>query len=131
MWMQYAAVGWPIAEDLNSAIKRLGCQLGAYSDDAFHSTNYDLSICFDNDLVKIAMEDSERYSLGQNLCHKYGEGVLNLDEFCANMIAADLMTFLYVIDEYLPKHIIEKYQLTPDDDGDNDDEMVDCEESTT
>lgn len=113
--MQYSAQRWPVADDIDSAIQRLASELSVLSMDALHAANYDLTVCFNEDAIKRTVEDSERYSVGANLCNKYTEGMLNLHEFCDLMNRIDLRNFLYVIEEYLPKDILEKYQLETSD----------------
>ncbi|XP_074034362.1 uncharacterized protein [Leptinotarsa decemlineata] len=113
MWMQYSAEEWPEAVNLDSAIRRLAWELADLSFDALHSSNYDLSVCYDAEEVRKLLELSEKYELGVALCHKYSYGSGNLDEFCELMIEADLKHFLHSISVYLPQNIIEKYQLEP------------------
>ena len=120
--MQYSAQGWTRAEDINSAIERLSCKLSDLSMNSLHSTNYDLNYCFDAEQVERLMEESDRYNAGVNLCGKYSCGILNLEQFCEQMVQIDLKRWLYDIDEYLPKDIIEKYHL---DQSDGDEEGVD------
>lgn len=116
MWMQYSAQRWIRAEDINSAIGRLSCVLSDLSMDSLHATNYDLNFCFDVEQVERLRKDSESYSTGVKLCSKYSRGVLNLEQFCEQMVQKNLKRFLYDIDEYLPKKIIEKYRLDQSDD---------------
>ena len=122
MWMQYSAQRWTRAEDINSAIERLSYKLSDLSMDSLRSTNYDINVCFDAEQVKRLMEDSDRYNAGFNLCGKYSCGIFNLEQFCEQMVKIDLKHFLYDIEEYLPKNIIEKYHL---DQSDDDEEGVD------
>lgn len=115
MWMQYSAQSWPRAEDINSAIERLSCKLSDLSMDSLHATNYDLNFCFDPEQVERLMKESDRYNAGSNLCGKYSCGILNLGQFCEQMVQIDLKHFLYDIETYLPKDIIEKYLDQSDD----------------
>ncbi|XP_074026519.1 uncharacterized protein [Leptinotarsa decemlineata] len=113
MWMQYSAQEWPEAVDLDSAIRKMAWEMADLSFDALHSSNYDLSVCYDAEEVRKLLELSEKYELGVALCHKYSYGSRNLDDFCKLIIEADLKHFLYDICTYLPQNIIEKYQLEP------------------
>lgn len=115
MWMQYSAQDWPEAKDLRSTIERMSCELDALSLDSLHAANYDMNYCFDNDAVRGLMNDSDNYNTGANLCRRWTHGILRLEDFCEQMVRADLIRFLHYIKEYLPKEIIEKYQLNGSD----------------
>lgn len=114
MWMQYAAEGWVKATDIDTSVERLGCELYALSMDSLHAANYDLDCCFDSDNVQCLLKDSEKYSSGSNLCQKYLHGILTIEEFCEQITEIELKRFLCDLRQYLPKEIIEKYQLDQD-----------------
>ncbi|KAJ8970630.1 hypothetical protein NQ317_006629 [Molorchus minor] len=118
MWMQYSSDTYPMVEDIKSAVQRLACQLRDLSIDSEHATNYDLSVCFDDAAVQALLENAKTYKCGENLCHKFTEGLLNLEEFCELMYRVDLKRFLYEITGYLPEHILEQYKLQLPDDED-------------
>lgn len=125
MWMHYSAEYWVKAEDLGTAIQRLACQLYDLSMDSLHAANYDMDYCYDTDAQQRLMKNSEQYTTGANTCNKYTHGILNLEEFCQEMLQLDLRRFLYDICEYLPNDIIVKFQLNQSDDSDEEDEDVD------
>ncbi|KAJ8974987.1 hypothetical protein NQ317_003176 [Molorchus minor] len=118
MWMQYSSDTYPLVEDIKSAVQRLACQLHDLSKDSEHATNYDLSVCFNDAAVQDLLENAKTYKCGENLCHKFTEGLLNLEEFCELMYRVDLKRFLYEITGYLPEHILEQYKLRLPDDED-------------
>lgn len=122
MWMQYSAQGWPLNEDLKSGIQRIACELRDLSFHTEHATNYDLSVCFDDDAIHRLSEDSNKFNCGANLCNKYCQGFLNLEEFCELMHRINLTEFLHEIGKYLPDYLIEQYQLQPLQEEDNDEE---------
>lgn len=111
MWFQYTAQNWVEAADIYTAVERLGCELEAISFDRLHAANYDLDYCFDSASVNSLMEESKRYCTGADLCRKYLYGILNIKEFCEQMVEAELTDFIYSIHKYLPLEIIENYRL--------------------
>lgn len=111
VWMHYAAQHWVQATDIKSAIERLSNALFALSNEAYHATNYNMDICFNEDEIRKCLENAAKYDVGVNMCNKYMYGMLNLDEFCQKMIEVELKNFLYDLQEYLPLETIEKFKL--------------------
>lgn len=122
-WMHYSSQEWVEARDLNTAINRLSCKLDDLSFDSLHAANYDLNYCFIEVEVQRLMKDYERYDVGSVLCKKYLYGIIKLEEFCEQMVQADLKCFLYDIEKYLPKEVIEKYQLDQSESEDDADSV--------
>lgn len=106
MWMLYASQNWTEAVDITSAVERLTSELDALSDDAHHATNYDLSVCYDEEQIQLCLRDAENYQKGVDLCEKYTDGSLDLDQLCDAMVECDLRRFLYHLFPYLPNGII-------------------------
>lgn len=119
MWMHYSAQSAPKVEDIKTGVARLCYDLNNLSMDALHATNYDLSICFNDEEVSHYTNRSERYARGSTICNQYCQGEITLEQFCERMMWNNLKYFLYGVAKYLPDHIIEKYQLQYDD-GDED-----------
>lgn len=111
MWMQYSADHWPQAENLNSAVDRLLCELNALSFDCLHESNYGNECFYDEESAMEYLNKSEKYSLGANLCQKYLCNILDLDEFCTLMVLGDLKNFLVELEPHLPEDILIKFKL--------------------
>lgn len=122
--MSYSAETWVKAEDLDSSIHRLSNELYDLCMELVRAINCD-DYCLDEDEVRRLGGDSERYSDGANLCNKYLHGIVDLEEFCEQLVQMGLKRFLYTIDEYLPKEMIEKYRLNQSDDKNEKDEEED------
>lgn len=122
--MQYSTQRWVKTEDIKSAVERLSCELDDFRRSKQLSINYDITIYDDAEEVGRAKEGFKAYSIGVNLCNRYSRGFLNLDEFCEHMVRVELKRFLYGIVKYLPKKIIEKYQLHQSDNKDNANNVV-------
>lgn len=121
MWMHYASQDWVKAEDIDSAIERMGCELNCMSFDRLHAANYDLNYCYFEEEVKRLSEESEMYNNGSSLCTKYAQGLLSLDQFCEKMVEIKLKSYLRAcLLEYLPAELAEKYKLKDYQDEDVD-----------
>lgn len=112
MWIHYAAQHWTKAEDIESSIERLSNIFYALCQDSEHNANYQIYWVLDeNEFQQRCMDDVEKFRNGVELCNKYFDKILNLEEFCAEIVKANLKHFLCEIYEYLSKEIIEKFQL--------------------
>lgn len=77
-------------------------------------------ICLNAEEIQLLEELSATYNEGIIICHKYFYNILNLEEFCEEMINADLKQFLEEhLFEHLPDEIIEKYELQNVEDSSN------------
>lgn len=122
MWMHYAGENWTKAIDLHTAIERMGEELSCLSFDRLHAMNYDMNYCFFEEKVIELQKDCDKFENGSELCSKYRAGDINLEQFCEEIVKLELKSFLiYNLLDYLPKPIIEKYNLVRKDLCDSED----------
>lgn len=120
MWMHYASQSWPKAGDIQSAVKRLTCELKCLEEDSLHATNYDVDYCFCDEKIKMLEERCKMYSAGASLCEAYSGCVLSMDKFCHEMVELGLKGFLTSnLLEYLPYATVMKFNLAPQEDDED------------
>lgn len=106
--------------DISSIIEMLSNELKNLRFAAEHISK---SICFNAEEIQLLEELLTAYNVGIIICHKYFYNILNLEEFCEEMVHADLKRFLEDhLFEHLPDEIIEKHELQNMENSINDDE---------
>lgn len=129
MWMAYSCQNWPTAEDLPSAIKRLRAEFYDLEFDRSHAANYDLNICYDSEALPKVLMEAERFDNGVDLCDQFLTGVLDINNFCSEIVNIGLKEFLSRVVDFLPTELIQQHQLrganddTYTSDTDDDDEI--------
>lgn len=109
MWACYTSTFWETAEDLQSAIRRIQSQFRALAFEACHSTNYDLTVCWDPEEVNHLNDLEARYEEGADVCQLYFDSEISLECLLYELLKLDFQRFIQDLREFLPADLKERF----------------------
>lgn len=114
--MMYEEPYWPKVVDLRSGISRLVSELSALSFEADHETVYNLSVAYDEELMKHLKQQVAIYEEGADVCSLYLQADISLECLCYEFVRLGLENFLHSLKPFLSEDFQNKYLIRANED---------------
>lgn len=116
MWAAYSQQHWPVAEDLETSVKRLQSRIWDTKFEISHDALYSPGLFYSMQESN-TKETLEKLDLCYDYCELYLENKISIVTFCENFIKLGYRSYLDDVEYFLPKGIYDKIFVKYDSDS--------------